>query len=162
NTIPDSKNTFSFNTVEMPVLANGIALYGGTDNRITDNYVADQKAAGGGLHVGNPFSPVTPASGPISLAPNVIMRTGSMAYYNHCNYGPSPIWFSALHNAMTANINWDDNQIIHSNYEAIHFTGTSVSNVTFNRDQIMGAGTYASEIRAKGSATFNGVTATGL
>jgi hypothetical protein len=42
--IADANNSFTFNRVEIPVLANGIALYGGTNNSVTDNYVADQQA----------------------------------------------------------------------------------------------------------------------
>jgi len=37
----DANNTFDHNTVQTPVLANGIALYGGTDNTISNNLIAD-------------------------------------------------------------------------------------------------------------------------
>ena len=40
-TTADAGNTFDHNTVQTPVLANGIALYGGTDNTISNNLVAD-------------------------------------------------------------------------------------------------------------------------
>src|SRR5204863_6567756 len=33
-------NVFKFNTVQMPNLANNIAVYGGFSNNVTDNYVA--------------------------------------------------------------------------------------------------------------------------
>jgi hypothetical protein len=163
NSIADANNSFSHNRVEMPVLANGIALYGGTNNSVTDNYVADQQAEGGGIHVGNRFSPVTPVSGIITIARNVIIRCGSEDYYQGWNFGTGALWFYALDTAMTATINVDDNQILDSNYEAIHFIGSSISNVTFNRDQIIGAGTFAIESRANGgSVTFNNVTASKL
>jgi hypothetical protein len=55
--IANRNNSFTFNRIEIPVLANGIAIYGGTDITVTDNYVADQQAEGGGIHVGNRFSP---------------------------------------------------------------------------------------------------------
>ena len=158
--IADANNSFSHNTVEIPVLANGIALYGGTNNSVTDNYVADQQAEGGGIHVGNRFSPVTPVSGTISIARNMIVRCGSEDYYNSWNFGTGALWFFALDQSMTATINVDDNVIVDSNYEAIHFIGSTVSNITFNRDQIIGCGTYAIENRANsGSVTFNNVTA---
>jgi hypothetical protein len=37
----DANNTFDHNTVQTPVLANGIAIYGGTDNTVSNNLVAD-------------------------------------------------------------------------------------------------------------------------
>ncbi len=162
NSIANANNSFSFNHIEMPILANGIALYGGTNNSVTDNYVADQQAEGGGIHVGNRFSPVTPVSGITTIARNTVVRAGSRDYYNGWNFGTGAIWFFALDQDLTGTINVDDNHIIDSNYEAIHFIGNKVQNINFNRNQIIGAGTYAIEIRSSGSATFNGNTATGL
>ncbi|MBA3469045.1 MAG: carbohydrate-binding protein [Herpetosiphonaceae bacterium] len=161
-TIANRNNTFAFNTIEMPVLANGIALYGGTDNSVTDNYIADQQAEGGGIHVGNRFSPVTAVAGTTTIARNVVVRAGSRDYYNGWNFGTGALWFFALDQDMTGIINVEDNQFIDSNYEAIHFIGNNVRNVNFNRNQIIGAGTYAIEIRAAGSATFNNTTVSGL
>ena len=159
----ESGNSFTFNRVEMPVLANGIALYGGTDNSITDNYIADQQAEGGGIHVGNRFSPVTAVAGTINILRNTVVRAGSMDYYNGWNFGTGAIWFFALDQALNANIHVNDNLILDSNYEAIHFIGNSVSNITFNNNQIVGTGTYAIENRANGGGvTFTNTTATGL
>ncbi|UKS29077.1 discoidin domain-containing protein [Paenibacillus sp. HWE-109] len=163
NAIPNANNAFTFNRVELPVLANGIALYGGTNNDVTDNYVADQQAEGGGIHVGNRFSPVTPVSGITHISRNTIIRSGSRDYYNGWNFGTGALWFFALDQPLNGTILVEDNKIIDSNYEAIHFIGSNISNITFNRDQIIGTGTYAIENRANGgSVTFNNVTATGL
>jgi hypothetical protein len=161
--IADANNSFTFNRVEIPVLANGIALYGGTDNSITDNYVGDQQAEGGGIHVGNRFSPVTAVAGTINILRNTIARAGSEDYYNGWNFGTGALWFYALDQALNATINVNDNLITDSNYEAIHFIGSSVSNITFRNNQIVGAGTYAVENRANGGGvTFINTTATGL
>jgi hypothetical protein len=162
-TIANANNTFAFNRVEMPVLANGIALYGGTNNSVTDNYVAEQQAEGGGIHVGNRFWPVTPVSGTTLIARNTIIRAGSQDYYNAWNFGTGALWFYALNAPMNSTIIVEDNQIIDSNYNAIHFIGDHpITNITFNRNQIIGAGTYGIEIRSSGSAMFNNTTATGL
>lgn len=155
-------NTFSFNRIEIPVLANGIAIYGGESNVVSDNYVADQQAEGGGIHVGNRFPGSRPLSGTTVIARNVIVRAGSQDYYNSWNFGTGALWFYALDANMTGAILVEDNQIIDSNYEAIHFIGSSVTNVTFNRNQIIGAGTYAMEIRSAGAITISNTTATGL
>ncbi len=159
----ESGNSFTFNRVEIPVLANGIALYGGTDNTITDNYIADQQAEGGGIHVGNRFSPVTAVAGTINILRNTVVRSGSEDWYNGWNFGTGAIWFFALDQALNANIHVNDNLILDSNYEAIHFIGNSVSNITFDNNQIIGTGTYAIENRANGGGvTFTNTTATGL
>jgi Malectin domain/Ricin-type beta-trefoil lectin domain/F5/8 type C domain len=158
-----ANDTFSFNQVEIPVLANGIALYGGTDNSVTDNYVGEQQAEGGGIHVGNRFSPVTAVAGTTTIARNTIVRSGSEDYYNGWNFGTGALWFYALDAAMTSTINVTSNQILDSNYEAIHFIGSTVTNINLNGNAINGTGTYAVEDRANsGSVTFTNTTATGM
>jgi hypothetical protein len=160
----DANDTFSFNQIEIPVLANGIALYGGTDNSVTDNYIADQQAEGGGIHVGNRFSPVTPVAGTTTIARNTVARCGSYDYYNGWSFGTGALWFYALDAAMTSPIDVTNNQFLDSNYEAIHFIGsTTMSNINFTGNTINGAGTYAVENRATaGGVTFTNTTATGL
>eukprot|EP00456_Euglypha_rotunda_P054821 TRINITY_DN44407_c0_g1_i2.p1 TRINITY_DN44407_c0_g1~~TRINITY_DN44407_c0_g1_i2.p1 ORF type:complete len:219 (+),score=12.10 TRINITY_DN44407_c0_g1_i2:96-659(+) len=60
--IADSNNIFQFNTIQIPVLANGVGIYGGNSNSATDNYVADTICEGGGLQTDNRFGSV-PLSG---------------------------------------------------------------------------------------------------
>ena len=159
----DKNNTFSFNRVEMPVLANGIAIYGGKDNNITDNYVGDQETAGGGIHVGNRFESV-PVSGTINILRNTLVRTGSQDYYNSWNFGTGALWFYSLEAPMSATINVNDNVFIDNNYEAVHFIGdNAITNVSLNNNQIIGAGTYGVESRmTSGSVTISNTTVYGL
>jgi hypothetical protein len=51
----NSNNTFDRNTVQTPTLANGIAIYGGHDNTVSNNLVADPLREGSGLHAGSRF-----------------------------------------------------------------------------------------------------------
>jgi hypothetical protein len=77
----DSGDTFADNTVEQPNLANGIAEYGGTDNSIVGNVIADTNALGSGLTISNEqfASPgFTTLSGTITVAGNTLIRTGAM------------------------------------------------------------------------------------
>jgi len=160
---PNANNSFTYNRVEIPILANGIAIYGGRDITVSNNYVADQQAEGGGIHVGNRFSPIYPVAGTITIKDNVIVRSGSMDYYNAWNFGTGALWFYALDAPMTATINVENNQIIDSNYEAIHFIGQSISGITFKNNQIVGTGTFVVENRMNsGSVTFINTTATGV
>jgi hypothetical protein len=145
------------------VLANGIAIYGGTDITVTDNHVSDQQAEGGGIHIGHRFSPVTPVSGLFTIARNTILRAGSRDYYNDWTFGTGALWFYALDQPLAGTIEVNDNRIVDSNYQAIHFIGQSISNITFRNNEISGAGTYGIESRASGgSVTFIDTRVSGL
>lgn len=76
--IADANNSFRFNTVQVPVLANAIAVYGGASNSVVSNIVADTVTEGGGLHLGNRFGSVA-ASGVITIANNQAVRAGCVA-----------------------------------------------------------------------------------
>ncbi len=141
----DHDNTFSFNTVVLPMLANNIAIYGGHDNAVTDNVVADSLTEGGGLHVANRFNGV-PLSGITTLARNTTLRTGSL-------------WLYANDQAMTGTVNVTDTDLLDSSYEAVKWVGASITNVNFSNVRIDGAGTFALQIHAAGSASFTNVTA---
>lgn len=149
-------NVFRFNTVELPVLANNIAIYGGQDNSVTDNYVADTLTQGGGIHVGNRFK-ATALAGTTTLARNTLVRTGS--WDPNWRFGVGALWFYALDSDMTGTINVNDTAIIDSSYSAIHFYNQKISGITFDRVNIDRTGTFASQNQARGSATFNNVTA---
>jgi hypothetical protein len=156
---PDQNDVFRFNTVQLPILANNIAIYGGANNSVTDNIVSDTLTQGGGIHVGNRFSAV-PISGTTIIARNTLVRTGVLD--PNWQFGVGAMWFYALDSAMTGKINVVDDEIDDSSYEAIHFIGSSITNVTFNHVTINTAGTFAIQEQAAGSAQFNYVTAKNL
>ncbi len=158
-TLPDQNNTFQFNTVQLPILANNIAIYGGADNQILDNLVADTITQGSGIHVGNRFQSVA-LSGTTTIDRNTLVRAGD--FDPNWRYGVGALWFYALDAPMTGTINVDDDTIIDSSYEAVHFTGKRITNITLNHVNIIGVGTFVVQIQASGSATFNTVTASGL
>ncbi len=56
----DSGDAFSHDTVELPILANNFAIYGGHDNTITEDYGTDTITQGGGIQVGNRFAMAVP------------------------------------------------------------------------------------------------------
>ncbi len=45
----DSNDSFDHNTVQSPYLANGIAIYGGNGNSVTNDVVTDSQYRGGGI-----------------------------------------------------------------------------------------------------------------
>jgi hypothetical protein len=153
----DHNNTFSFNTVELPILANNIAIYGGRDNSVTDNVLSDTQTQGGGLHVSNRFNPVL-LSGTTTLARNTTLRAGVLD--PNWQFGVGALWFDALNGAMTGTINVTDTDLLDSSYEGIQWVeGSSVTNVNFTNVRIDGAGTFALQLQTNGSATFTNVTA---
>jgi hypothetical protein len=143
----DHDNTFAANTVVLPMLANGIAVYGGRDNAVTDNVVADVVTEGGGLHVANRFAAV-PLTGTTTLARNTVVRTGG-------------IWFYAADSSMTGTVNVTDSDFIDV-IDAIgaYGFGPSITNLHFTNIKIHGASGFVLAIHSNGSATFSNVVAT--
>jgi hypothetical protein len=160
----DHHNRFDHNTVIAPVLANGIAIYGGRDNAVTDNLVADTVREGGGLHAGYRHSS-TSFAGTLTFARNTTVRAGVLDL--NWSFGVGAIWFYSLDGPMDAVINVTDSSFLDSTYSAImavkgHPTANSVSNLHFRDLCIDGAGTYAVQLQVAGGATFAGVEARNL
>jgi len=162
--IPNVNNAFTFNTVGVTILANNIVTYGGRDIRITDNVTADSVTNGGGIHVANRFPGVngpTAVSGTITVARNTLIRNGNNDF--NWRFGVGAIWFSGLNEPITqATINVTDTDILDSSYAALHWIEGATNNVNFTNVRIDGAGTYALQIQAPGTASFTNVRATNI
>ncbi|MGH3207315.1 MAG: glycosyl hydrolase family 28-related protein, partial [Trebonia sp.] len=112
----DSGDSFSHDTVVLPILANNFAIYGGSDNAITSDYATDTITQGGGIQVGNRFSAV-PLSGTTTIDNNTLVRTGTLD--PNWKFGVGAIWFYASDGEnMTGTINVDHNTILNSPYDA--------------------------------------------
>ncbi|RYY33757.1 MAG: mycodextranase, partial [Sphingomonadales bacterium] len=92
---------FRNNTVIAPVLANGIAIYGGRDMEVRGNIVADTLTQGGGIHLGNRFKAV-PLAGRFAVADNLLLRSGS--FDPNWRHGIGALWFYALDAPIAAAI----------------------------------------------------------
>ncbi|MDB5475751.1 MAG: coagulation factor 5/8 type protein [Phenylobacterium sp.] len=157
---PDARITFRRNTVIAPILANGVAAYGGRDIRITDNLVADTVTEGGGFHLGARFK-ATPFAGRIELSRDMAVRAGVLD--PNWRRGVGALWLYALDRPIAgADIRIEDVELIDSSYEAIQFTGQAIDGVAFERVRIDGAGTYALQLDGPGRASFAHVTARNL
>jgi hypothetical protein len=160
---PDSYNVFRNDTVQVPYLANNIAMYGGHQNSILNNRLEDTVTQGGGINIGNRDygSAVVPLSGTIRVVGNILSRTGQID--PNWGYGVGGIWFYAQTRSMTAHIIVSDDEIDDSTQEAIQFTGNnSVSNVAFDHIVVDTAGTFAFQVQSDVTATFSHVAATNL
>jgi len=158
----DTGDTFAYNSVRNPILANNFAIYGGHDNSIAHNYGADTLTQGGGIQVANRFSSVL-LSGATTIADNTLDRTGQQD--PNWNFGVGAIWFYASDAPMTGTIAVSNNTLNDSTDEAYQFTSDSdyaIINVTVNGGTINKAGTFAVQVQTSGAATFNNVVANNL
>ncbi|HME37542.1 MAG TPA: glycosyl hydrolase family 28-related protein [Steroidobacteraceae bacterium] len=147
------------NTVVAPILANGVAIYGGHDITVSDNLVADILTEGGGLHLGNRFGAV-PLSGKISLQGNMVVRGGSIDPRWH--FGIGAVWLFALDEPINAQIDLRATTLLDSSQEAVLLFGRRIDGLVVNGLRVDHAGGSLIELRADGSATFSGVRATGI
>ncbi|MCU1679165.1 MAG: coagulation factor 5/8 type domain protein [Frankiales bacterium] len=154
-------NTFARNTVETPILANGIAIYGGRDITVTDNLVVDAGLTeGGGIHLANRFESV-PVAGTIRIERNTLVRCGSID--PRFGYGIAAIWFDAREAPLDATVIVDDLLIEDSPFGAIQFiNGDAVRGVDVRNVRIDGTGTCAVQLQVPGTATFTDVVATDM
>jgi hypothetical protein len=155
----DANDSFDHNTVQYPILANGIAIYGGHDNFVTDNRVIDAGLTqGGGIHVAQRFGSTT--LGRTDVLRNTIIRSGSLD--PNWQFGVGALWFDARDGAMSGLTNVDNLLIQQSPYEAIQFvSGSNISNVHINNATIQNTGTWVVQEQVGGSATITNSTATG-
>jgi len=162
-TTADSNDTFDHNTVQTPVLANGIAIYGGGDDTVSNNLVADPIREGSGLQVGSRFDAV-PFTGHLWITDNTTVRAGT--YELNWNLGLGAIWIYALQSSITADVEVTGDNFLDNTYNAIMLVADfpvkdlySISNIHFSDVKVDGTGTSVLSARAAGSATFQNVVA---
>ncbi|WP_432827568.1 discoidin domain-containing protein [Dactylosporangium sp. CA-092794] len=167
----ENKNdTFANNTVVQPNLANGIAIYGGTDIALSKNVVADTNGLGSGIAVSNQQfiagQGFTPLAGTIDLADNVLIRAGAMN--PNWNHPMGAIRFDSYDSAIDGvRIKVTGTRIIASPYSAFEVVsggglGLPVNGLTVDGATVQGVGTVVLQVEAKGSGTFTGVHADGV
>ena len=155
----DHHIVFRRNTIISPILANGIALYGGHDLHVSGNLIADTLTEGGGLHLGNRFDAV-PVSGRILFDHNIVIRSGSIDPRWH--FGVGALWLYALDAPIAADVRVEDITLIDSTDEAIQFLGKPIAEIWFKRLSIRGARGPAIQIQSDGVAHLSASRATGL
>lgn len=156
--ILDENNTFASNTVQTPVLANNIAIYGGAGNSARNNLLLDTLTSGGGLHVGNRFKAV-PLSRMTVLDGNELHRTGQ--FDPGFRFGVGSIWFYALDEPLTGAVVVSNSRVLDSPYEAFQFLGSRVENVAIINASVVNVGSFVFQLQAPGNASVSGVVATG-
>jgi hypothetical protein len=156
-------NIYDHNTVQTPVLANDIAIYGGRDNAVTDNLVADPIREGSTLHAGSRFN-ATPFEGTLTFARNTTVRGGPRDL--NWDIGLGAIWLYALQSTMSGKIEITDSSFLDSTYNAMMFVvdwpvkdDYGITNVAVRNIKVDGTGTNVVNARVGGLATFENVDA---
>ncbi|UOZ07208.1 glycosyl hydrolase family 28-related protein [Amycolatopsis sp. WQ 127309] len=159
----NARNTFSHNTVQTPVLANGIALYGGTDTTVVGNLVADPIREGSAIQVGSRFG-AEPFTGYVRITDNTTVRAGTFEL--NWKIGLGAIWFYALEKNIDADIQVTGDHFLDNTYNAIMLVSDfpvkdlySINGLKFADLRVDGAGTSVLSARAAGSASFRDVDA---
>ncbi|CAM3245617.1 S-layer-like y domain-containing protein [Paenibacillus lupini] len=154
-------NTARFNTVSLPWLADNMVIFGGKDNKMTDNIAKDTITNGAGLAVSTRFNPV-PFSGTTVVERNTLIRTGSFDSGYGINLGA--IWVFASEKDLNGTVNIRNNTAIDSTYAGLIVHGEfQVNGVTIENTVIDGAGTNGVDVtpNVKGSVAIDNVIVRG-
>ncbi|MEU8972243.1 discoidin domain-containing protein [Streptomyces monashensis] len=162
---PDTDSSFENNTISQPNLANGIAIYGGTDLSVRNNLISDTNALGSGIAISNQkfLDPFSPLSGTITVDGNTLVRTGAMN--PNWNHPMGALRVDSYDSAINASVNITGTTITDSPYSAFEFVsgggqGYPVRNVDVTGATVRNTGTVVVQAEAQGAATFKDVTAT--
>ncbi|WP_329551877.1 discoidin domain-containing protein [Streptomyces sp. NBC_00696] len=164
---PDTNSSFENNTISQPNLANGIAIYGGTNIAVRNNLVSDTNALGSGIAISNQkfLDPFSPLAGTITVDGNTLVRTGAI----NPNWGHpmGALRVDSYDSAVNATVNITNTTITNSPYSAFEFVsggghGYSTGNVTVSGASVQNTGTVVVQAEAQGAAKFSNVQATGV
>lgn len=149
-------NIIRYNTVQCPTLANCVAIYGGADNQVVNNYLADNIAFGGGVNVSTNFETPNGFTGNTVVSYNTLVRCGS--YEHNLNYPRGAIWIFGAMRPVTAGVTVHNNTIRDSVNNGITIDGEQeVNNVTFSQNYFYGITENAIHVRggAVGKVVFD-------
>jgi hypothetical protein len=161
---PDTDSSFENNTISQPNLANGIAIYGGTDITVKNNLVSDTNALGSGIAISNQkfLDPFFPLAGTITVDGNTLVRAGAMN--PNWNHPMGALRVDSYDSAINATVNVTNTTVTDSPYSAFEFVsgggqGYPVRNVTVDGATVKNTGTVVVQAEAQGAATFRNATA---
>ncbi|MFI7387354.1 right-handed parallel beta-helix repeat-containing protein [Streptomyces sp. NPDC049813] len=151
-------SAFRNNTVQLPVLANGAAVYGGSGNRVENNLVSDTVVAAAGITVSTRFG--QPFTGTTTVAGNVLRRTGSMEVNWNSKLGA--LWVYADQSDITQPVVLTNNTVEDSTYSGLLVTWQKqVSDLRVDGLVIDRTGHHGIEVNAAGRGSFSRTTVGG-
>ena len=157
-------NLFSSNTVELPIHANGIGVYGGTNNKVEFNRVVDAGyLVGGGIYLANRYGQGAPS---VAINSNTLLRSGSLAG-SAADVPSGALWFDAFDEAMQRPITVTNLLIQDSHTYGIEFISSNatpgspasspnypISGVSFTDVTVQGRGTGILVMATAAAASF--------
>jgi len=159
----DASDSFTYDTIQSPYLANGIAIYGGNGNSATNDLVSDSQYRGGGIMLDyEDFGNNTvPFAGTTNVSNDTIQYTGGYGDQGIQQFGALMFWADT--GSLSAPFTVSSDEIDHSQYAAISFDGgNSVSTVSMNGINISGAAfAFSNKVNTITGSASN-VTASGL
>jgi hypothetical protein len=135
--INNTGNIIRHNTVALPWLANGIALYGGADILITGNYVRDIVDNGAAVNISTNFEP-DEFAGVIRVENNRFLRCGSLGYTADDRLGA--VWFNTVESTVNpAEVRVVGNIFENSTFYGVNFSGGgAVENAVIKDNKFIG------------------------
>ncbi|RKP53012.1 hypothetical protein D7Z26_14825 [Cohnella endophytica] len=115
-----SGNTVRFNTIQLPWLADNIAIFGGRNNKVQDNLISDTVGFGAGIAISTRFNPVA-FDGTTIIERNTLLRTGG----REPNWGQDfgAIWIFTGDKPIDADIQIRDITALDSTYQGLYING---------------------------------------
>ncbi|WP_086669424.1 CARDB domain-containing protein [Lentzea kentuckyensis] len=155
-----SGNAFLNNTIALPWRANGIAIYGGANNRAENNVVSDT-ANYPGIMLATDHDPL-PFSGTTTLANNALYRTGGAFWGEAQEFGAITLFSQ---NLAIPGVVIRDTEILDSTFDGIQFKGggSGMPDVRITNVRIDGSNNGSGILamaQARGSARLTNVTIT--
>ncbi|MGW2015471.1 carbohydrate-binding protein [Streptomyces sp. NPDC001927] len=153
-----TNSAFRNNTVQLPTLANGAAVYGGSGNSVENNLVSDTVVAAAGITVSTRFG--EPFSGTTTVSGNLLRRTGSMEVNWNAKLGA--LWVYADRHDITQPVVLTNNTVEDSTFSGLLVTWQkTVSDLRVNGLTIDRTGHHGIEGNAAGNGTFSHTTVSG-
>ncbi|MEU3492862.1 CBM35 domain-containing protein [Kitasatospora cineracea] len=146
-----TNSAFRHNTVQLPTLANGAAVYGGSGNSVEDNLISDTVTAGSGITVSSRFG--QPFTGTTTVSGNLLRRTGSLEVNWNSQLGA--IWIYADQSDLTRPVVLNDNTVQDSTYSALLLSWQKqVADLRVDGLVVDRTGHHGIEVNATGQGTF--------
>lgn len=157
-------NSFINNTIQLPLLANGIAIYGGMNTTVTGNLIMDIVDNGAGISIGTDFSPPT-ITGDLNIYGNYLIRCGS--WHHDWRIGIGALWLhwpNSRGRVNTPKVNIKSNIISDSTWQGLYMDGDSQNSIiTIENNLIEDPASWGVQIAhgAKGELSMKDNTITG-
>ncbi|MBD5785614.1 hypothetical protein IF650_05425 [Cellulosimicrobium terreum] len=155
-----TRSSFVRSTVEVPLLGNGAAIYGGDSNQVSGLLVRDTLTAAAGVAVSTRFNPV-PFSGTTTVEDTTLIRTGGWEPNWNTSFGA--VWVFADTSHITTPVVLRDVDILDSTYEGVLVSGGSwVNDLRLDDVSVERTGSYAVAARVGGDLRLHDVRAAGI